>query len=583
MKKIISNRIIWITLLALIIFASFSVIIMNFVNVRMMGDNLAQIHLIYQHSIEEADSEEDIQQIIELLAPKFDITVTDLSGVALASSNLDEVGQQNFIEESFFRSAINDKPKIAITNSERFTKQSVVLAQKFSCRGGIMKDLVLIIAMPVDYNNALFIIMVPVLVLIILVVLMLTAGCSNNLVKNAVSPLNDIHKHLEDINRGVYKRVESQTKFQEVRRVVNEINTISSKISNNIKTLDYERQKSRFILDNMSQGIVALSRHNNVLLTNKASLNILGSTKNLLNSNLRELIDDKELIDKILEAIENKSSALFEHKFDENYYKIEIICMSEVEDNVDREIENLLTFTNITSEIMSAKVRSEFFANASHELRTPLTAIRGFTELYDINPADDARDHAVNAIRKNADKVLALIEDMLKLSRAESNLDDENVECIDLKALADSVISKLEPLAIEKKVIITCSGSGDMYGSSTQIEEVLTNLIDNGIKYNIEGGSVKVEIENTKKFVKLIVSDTGIGIESKHQSRVFERFYRVDKGRSRKVKSTGLGLAIVKHIVLSHSGTIELESKLNKGTKFTIIFPNAETTCERNE
>jgi len=221
-------------------------------------------------------------------------------------------------------------------------------------------------------------------------------------------------------------------------------------------------------------------------------------------------------------------------------------------------------------------VRQEFFSNASHELKTPLTSVRGYTELLENDMVTDEkmkRDFLLR-IKKETENMTNLINDILMISRLETKEAEVVLSEVRICPLVSEVCTSLEPLAKECQVSVNMNCRPLTLNANTQqLRELLSNLIMNAIKYNKPGGSVSVTVTSEAKEIVIIVEDTGVGIPDDAKQRVFERFYRVDKGRSKKVGGTGLGLSIVKHIVNFYNGTIELESKLSEGTKFTVRLP----------
>ena len=222
------------------------------------------------------------------------------------------------------------------------------------------------------------------------------------------------------------------------------------------------------------------------------------------------------------------------------------------------------------------KVRSEFFANASHELNTPLTYISGYAELMEHGMLDDKKkiEECGAKIREQAARMDDLIFNMLKLSKLENSQSDVAFEEVKIKQLIDFVTETLQLQADEKKVKISVYCYEDTVQSNERLlKDILLNLVQNAIKYNKENGTVDIIVKRVKKQIEITVADTGCGIGQEDTARVFERFYRIDKGRSNDSGGTGLGLAIAKHSALKLGGTITLESKLNEGSKFTATFP----------
>lgn len=229
-----------------------------------------------------------------------------------------------------------------------------------------------------------------------------------------------------------------------------------------------------------------------------------------------------------------------------------------------------------TDILKSAKMRQEFTANVTHELKTPLTSISGYAELIETGMASEKDvTRFAQGIHKSADRLLSLINDIIRLSELDSTEEEVLSERLNLYQMAATCVEMLEPNADKHHVSLQLSGTECFVtGNRMMIEEVLYNLCDNAIRYNNENGSVEVGVYQEEENVVLSVKDTGIGISKEHQERIFERFYRVDKSRSKSTGGTGLGLAIVKHIVAKHGAEIRVDSEIGKGTHIKVLFPN---------
>ncbi len=223
----------------------------------------------------------------------------------------------------------------------------------------------------------------------------------------------------------------------------------------------------------------------------------------------------------------------------------------------------------------AVKTRQDFTANVSHELKTPLTAISGYAELIENGLADpESEKHIAQQIRANSDRLLQLINDTIQLSRLDHGETGNNNEEIDLYKAASECCRNLKVSAERNNILLTCDGrSAAIRGDEEQIKELIENLVQNGIRYNNAGGYVRVSVRHEDGHAVLSVRDNGIGIAKEKQSRVFERFYRVDKSRSRDIGGTGLGLALVKHIAEIHNADIEMESTPGVGTVISVHFP----------
>ena len=237
-------------------------------------------------------------------------------------------------------------------------------------------------------------------------------------------------------------------------------------------------------------------------------------------------------------------------------------------------IKKLRRTADITQEKLIQKQKSDFFANASHELKTPITVMQGFAEvLMNKDGIDEASKKQLGRIYKECLRLGSLISDMLMLSKIESGDAPKRVLTeIRLHDLAKEVIDELSKKALERNITATIEGSATITADQTMIFEMIENLVSNAIKYNKDGGSITVSVEETESIAILKVKDTGIGIEKEHLPRLCERFYRVDKSHSKRIGGTGLGLAIVKHICAISDAELSIESDFGIGTTVTVVF-----------
>lgn len=261
-----------------------------------------------------------------------------------------------------------------------------------------------------------------------------------------------------------------------------------------------------------------------------------------------------------------------------------LLPIEEMSENLDHldditTYKELMPFINTIQEqhkniLMNAKMRQEFTANVSHELKTPLTAISGYSELIQNGMTNEEETiRFAGEIHKSAKRLLTLINDTIRLSQLDTSEQKVIYEAIDLYKIAEDCVNMLKFSAENHGITISMHGTNAyLEGNKEMLEEVVYNLCDNAIRYNNEGGKVEVTVKPVKGKIYLCVEDNGIGISKEHQERIFERFYRVDKSRSKSTGGTGLGLAIVKHIIQQHGAHMELTSEKGKGTKIEIEF-----------
>lgn len=606
MRKLVTNKIFMITVLAMIIFASFSVFLINFLQNKMKGESVRKFSEMYANQIEAftpaddpmsptiytPDDKETIgpnkyDEIVVLdkihkLVNSIDINalrlvVSTKDGNVLADNAISDSTEteNNISEEEGFQEILQGRDNTYIVTSTHYVN-TVVMHYRIVSNDYLADDIVLRVEMLVNYQSTYFVMMVPIILVALVIVLIVYYLLLNGVVEDVISPLTNIHKNLVDISSGEYHKYQINSKYEEVQHLADEVDNASLKIATSLKYLNYEREKSRFILDNMSQGILAIAPDNTLILMNESAQDILNCNSTLLGEKIDVSVNDASLLDKFNKIVQEREDCIFEYQREDRIYSIESKNVVESWYDGKDGVITLFIFIDITSESQSVNIRSEFFANASHELKTPLTAIKGFSELLSIanDPAMVAK--CSGEIMKNTDKMLNLINDMLNLARMEAKIPDSEFEILDLRAIAEEVKNKISSIALAKNIDVTITGNGKIVGVEKQIEEVLINLMDNAIKYNKENGYVKVNIVSNADTVTVTVEDNGIGIDSKHHSRIFERFYIVDKSRDKKVSSTGLGLSIVKHIINVHKGKIGMSSKLGVGTKFTVEFPSPD-------
>jgi len=253
------------------------------------------------------------------------------------------------------------------------------------------------------------------------------------------------------------------------------------------------------------------------------------------------------------------------------------VLASEVKDS-GTAVGTVILILDITDKVAAEQIRREFSANVSHELKTPLTSISGYAEIMrdGVAKPEDTKRFAAK-IFDEAAHLMSLIDDIIRLSQLDEKTALPKMVPVDLKAVCEDVCAKLQPKAEAEHVRLNvdCKPAA-VLGIPKILEEIVRNLVDNAIKYNRKNGSVALTLDEVDGRATLRVADTGIGISEEHLSRVFERFYRVDRSRSKQIGGTGLGLSIVKHSVETHDASIRLESKIGQGTTVTIVFPRID-------
>ncbi len=395
---------------------------------------------------------------------------------------------------------------------------------------------------------------------VMLIVLMTVAGAAvtaHFLTKSVVSPVNSL-----DLDHPL-----SNNTYGELSPLLLRMDRQNKKITEQFEALEQKRNELGNIADSMKEALVLFGSGRHVLFSNKSADELFG-IKSEKNPGYLELCRDISYV-RAAEAAFAGSPA--SEKITRNG-RIFQLTVNPVRDN--KNYAAVLFASDITEKEQNDRMRREFSANVSHELKTPLTSILGCAEIMQngiAKPEDFPR--FIGQIHAEARRLISLIDDIIKLSRLDEDGLKKEFAPVDLYALSEKVIASLADKAAAAGVSLTLEGeTAFVEGLAPTLYEMVANLCDNAVKYNKPGGSVTVSITGSGPSVRLSVRDTGIGIAPEHQSRVFERFYRVDKSRSKETGGTGLGLSIVKHGAMLHGAAIKLESNPGTGTLVTLLF-----------
>ena len=379
-------------------------------------------------------------------------------------------------------------------------------------------------------------------------------------------------------NREFHTKINISAKG-ELGQLVDNFNYMIDKIDKTIHEVESKNIQLKSIVKSISHGILAIDIEGNVLLINKEAKEMIKadlSTK-VEGRNINAVIKDKDILREISKFIgSNKSNMNQITNKDDIVYNIKLDPVY-LQSSKNVIIGSIINIEDITERVRLENMRSDFVANVTHELKTPLTSISGFVETLRINDNIDisTRNRFLGIIETESDRLKRLIDDILLLSFIE-NKEQESSEDVDIYSVFKEVYELTYTSAKVKDIDIEYNFEHEnmiIKSNRDYIKQIFLNLVDNAIKYTPSGGIVTTEVRYDDNYILIKVIDNGIGISKEDKTRIFERFYRVDKARSRDVGGTGLGLAIVKHIVKSLHGTIDVESELNIGTKFIVKIP----------
>ena len=352
----------------------------------------------------------------------------------------------------------------------------------------------------------------------------------------------------------------------ELRELATSFNFMTEKIQNLFTELSRQKEELASIIRSIEEGLLALGQDGKILLSNE-SFNRIIRSDSVEGKYYWEAVRKPEFIELIKKVQEEKKNYAEELLFDGKTYLCSAALLPSREEIV-------VTLHDITKIRELEKIKKDFVVNVSHELRTPLTAIKGYVETLEEEVNEKAGDY-LKIIKKHTDRLILIVKDLLLLSELEEKETKLEPEKVDVRSLIENVLAIFEQQLKEKKLkteIKVVNKIPLIKGDPFKLEQMFLNIIDNAVKYT-KRGKITISLKKEDKDLAVEIEDTGIGIPDEHLSRVFERFYVVDKSRSRSLGGTGLGLSIVKHIALLHNGKVNVESAPGKGTKFKILLP----------
>ena len=397
------------------------------------------------------------------------------------------------------------------------------------------------------------------IVILLLIVLVLSAVLAKRLSKHIVEPLNEL-----DLEHPL-----DNDSYEELAPLLGRISRQREQIDRQLRELQRKTDEFSQITRSMQEGLVLLDNHWTVLSINPAAQRLFGADAGCVGEDFLTVERSHEMSAAIEAAMQNGHSE-FRLRKNGRIYQLDL---TRIDSGGEVAGAVLLTF-DITERENAEQNRREFTANVSHELKTPLQGIIGSAELLEngmVRPEDTAR--FVGHIRSEAQRLVTLIDDIIRLSQLDEG-DEMPTETVDLREIAQEAAEDLRGAAEKKHVSLSLEGeTAPVTGVRRLLYEIVYNLCDNAVKYNVDGGSVSIRVEQDGQMASVTVADTGTGIAPEHQGRIFERFYRVDKSHSKASGGTGLGLSIVKHAVQYHHGSIELQSAPGKGTTVRVFFP----------
>ena len=500
-----------------------------------------------------AVEDEGIEYLKNLENGEYRLTLIDTDGTVLYDTNADAATMENHSDRREFQEAFLSGYGESHRYSRTLTEQTYYFAKKLS------DDRVLRISTSQVTIVSLLLGMLQPLLVITFLAILLSVFLAKRASRNLVKPLNNL-----DLNDPLSNDV-----YEELSPLLRHMAQQNKQIALQMDELSRSQNEFNAITSNMSEGLIVLNKDGVVVSLNTAARKIFEAEEDSIGKDFLTIDRTPEISRAIKETLSGKKQELEYEKNGRNYD----LCINQIVEK-DEVIGVLLLAIDNTEKIQAEQNRREFTANVSHELKTPLQSIIGSADLIEsglVKPEDMPR--FIGHIKTDAARLVSLVSDIIRLSQLDENT-EMNWENVDALSVAKEALEMVGPIAESRNISLTIKGEpAPLTSVHKLLYDIIYNLCDNAVKYNKEGGFVKVDVKTAGDKVQVAVSDNGVGMAPADQSRVFERFYRVDKSHSRESGGTGLGLSIVKHAVAYLKGSISLESTLGKGTTITVSFP----------
>ena len=547
--------------LSLLIVSISAILISRHMIIMQKKDSIIEFATIIEEFIQYDDGENYHEQLdtdTEIFVDNR-VTIISSSGEVVLDTNADESNMDNHLLRDEVMACIDNAPEVFLRVSDTTGEHLIYYAVKIQAVDSNQFHILRVSSKFKNLDDYITLILIITFstTAVVLLLSMTLSYCTN---KKLVGSYKTITDGLEQIGNGNYDFMCESANNDMLEKPLANINNISNKIANDVNRINNEKQKLKYVVDNTYEGVILLNEKLDVILSN----DVAGDMFNVDNFKDNFIQNIETMYGDLLSLLKNKTDTEVISEFKGKQYLIKISY---------KNLMHLIVFTDITTIKNYEKIKSEFFANASHELKTPITSISGFCDLAECEENPVLVKSYITKIKKYNDRLVCLISDMLKISTIEfAENKVQGVSCSgDL--IANEVVDSLALQIGAKDINIRITGVVEYDISNDDLFTILQNLISNAIMYSSSGGDIDITMSETVISKVLKVKDNGIGIAKEYQDKVFERFFRVDKGRSKISGGTGLGLCIVKHIIAKYDGVIILKSELKSGSEFILEFP----------
>ena len=555
--------------LSLVVFLLFALYTTNYINQKNVTSELVYLSKILANEIDQTVSETEVREIVNRFSKDqtwLSIYISNSYGDIMIDSTSDGMGEG--VYSSF------TAQELELVSRMDPSDRTYIIDGKIYYIEQLNDDIIMRTSIQIVDNTNYIFQGVFLLGIVLIVVLFISIKYTGKTIGGVKEAFENVTNSMRTISKGQYNEITQKSPYQEVQSAYREVNAVNNSVFQYIQRISAERDKINFIINNIMEGIVIVGVSGKIYSANKYAVAAIGMKTDA--DTISDAMNDEMFLSNIFKVAEGGEEELRFDFYNNQTDKIYLVGISRF--NHEHIGEDLISIvlTDVTDSRREEQVKIDFVANVSRELKTPITSISGFSELLLsglVQNPDDFNQYIKN-IYKESCNMKNTIDELLYLSKLDYNKNKVTFdESVDLLALSNRVLDNAQRRADKHNVrLLDVQGNCVVKGSESLLEHMLSNLVSNAIKYNKEGGTVAISLGYKDGVPFLSVTDSGMGIDSRHIDKLFDRFYRVDNSRCRQTGGTGLGLTIVQKIVRLHNASISVDSVVGKGSTFTITF-----------
>ena len=560
----LGNLFIVVLLIIAILFSSFHVIRSHYI--KQLTANLTHIGKSLIPSVEPLlDKKKNVDSFVKKMGKQIKkrITVINRQGIVLGDSEVNPSIMENQKIRPEIQKAFQREIGVSLRYSRTIKKEMLYVAVPIY-KNNTVKYVIRVSMFLTEIDQLLNALKYNILIIAIIIALILLVF-SWFFSISLSSPIHKLVELTQSVARGDFKKRIYLNRNDEIKILGDNFNKMTEQLEGFVQTMRTEKIELQRIIFSLQEALVVIDKNDKIILMNRAFSKLVDSEK-IENRYYWEIILNANFAKNIKKAKNQTSFFQFEIELKGKIYQCSISFIPQNQNTI-------AVFHDISEMKKLEQIKKDFVSNVSHELRTPLTVISGFLETLDEEETDSEKKRYLEIMHRSTHRLIHLVEDLLKLSELESRSFKLNLERVNLEDLLNNLLSAFIPKIKKKKLTLIkkIESVPPIKGDPFKLEQVFINLIDNAIKYT-DAGSITINLKQEKEKIIFEIEDTGIGINEEEKERIFDRFYVVDKSRSKAMGGTGLGLSIVKHIVLLHNADLSVKSAEGKGTTFTIVF-----------